>query len=112
MFQPGEGLYLVGDAMGIPGEPKDFTGSFSRELLCYWHNPQNYHAGLPKDVSRIPERRFWICFPMLPEHDPNKAIAPLVDRLSPVATEKIRKLPDNHKGGAALLFERKDAGGS
>jgi len=103
--QPGEGLYLVGepDAQKITAE--SYTSTLSRELLCYWRDPSPWHAGMPANLSEIPERRFWIAFTCLPKHG-TKTLDPLLKRLEPIAIEQDRKLAPGG-GGAAVLFEKK-----
>jgi hypothetical protein len=102
--QPGEGLYLVGepDAQKITAD--SYTSTLSRELLCYWRDPSPWHAGMPADLNKIPERRFWIAFTSLPRHK-TQTLEPLLKRLQPIATEKELKVAPGF-GGAAVLFER------
>ena len=93
--------------MGEPDQKTPgYTSNLCLELLCHWPDPPRpWHAGLPADVSRIPEDRFWVMFTSLPRHDV-ATLKPLLDRLAPVAEERARYLTPGG-GGAALLFERR-----
>jgi hypothetical protein len=101
--QSGEGLYLVGE----PEEKSlNYRSDLCLELLCYWPQPpQPWHAGLPLDVKKIQEDRFWVMFTSQPKHD-TKFINPLVEQLAPAADLREKYLVPGG-GGAALLFQRK-----
>lgn len=103
----GEGIYLIGE---LP-DPK--TGQFDSKLclesLCYWHAPPPpVHRGLSVGRTGIAERKFWVIFACLPQ-TASTASARLLKQLHPVATE-ITRFTANDGGGAALLFEKTDAG--
>jgi hypothetical protein len=103
--QPDEGLYLVGEPDTQKINAESYTSTLSRELLCYWRNPTPWHAGMPANLSDIPERRFWIAFSCLPKHG-TRTLDPLLKRLQPIASEKDRKVAPGG-GGAAVLFEKR-----
>ena len=104
-YRPGDGLYLVGEGSS-PSDP--LTGGESVEFLCYWRHPDlRVHLSMPRP-EKIRERRFWVAFAFLPKHKGTRFLDPLLDRIRQSADEKDRIVIK--EGGAAFLFERREAG--
>jgi hypothetical protein len=110
--QPGEGIYIIGEASNSRDLPDFKTGRWV-EFLCYWQPEPPVAVTMALDQSthphvlRIPERRFWIAWSSSPGQG-LRLMQPFLDIVRQQAVEKDRCVTD---GGSAFLFEAKPTTG-
>ena len=108
-YQPGDAIALIGThPMGDPtGRDKTRFNGRHMEALCYWPDmPEPLYMKFTS-WSEIKEKRFWFLVAFRPTDEDKAVVKSMTSELREIADEKDHFY--NEHGGAAYLFERKEA---